>query len=212
MKIRKLLMVLLCLVFASAMAACGGSGSGGEETETKETEAEEEATQIEVSGEEFSSGDLSVSIPDGWEVCPGVENWEEDEQIKFIETANRQEVGDSVYGDVYIQIDLSDYTQMDSAYDADANKEYEEEYNDESAVAAEYVFNENTFIGFRDYMYVGDSGNDWRYLAFAADGRLIEIRAYADADLATDDNQAAMRSLLASLRIGGEPVSSQEAE
>ena len=213
MKIRKLLIAMLCMAFAMAMTACGGSkqeeaGDTGKEEEEVQEEADDPT--IEISGAEVTSGTLTVTVPEGWEVCPNERdnNWEANEQYKLLETANKKDSAGNAYGSVYIEFRLSDYSDIANAYNEDALKENAKEYKDEeNGLPKEYTFNDNTYLGFRNYGYVGDSAEDWTYLCYAADGSLIELRAYVDGDLGTDENSAAMDVIMASLKIGGEPVS-----
>ena len=213
MKRRKLLIVLLCFVFAFTVTACGGSKSAGSSDagkgeETKEEEQEEDPT-IEITGEEVTSGTLTVTLPEGWEVCPNERdnNWEANETYKVLESANKKESGGSVYGDVYVTFELSDYSEIGKAYNEDLIKEMVEKYGDEEfGLPKEYTFNDNKYLGYRQYNYVGDSAEDWAYLCYGSDGKLIEIRAYNDGDVANDENRAAIKMILASLKINGEPV------
>ena len=213
MKRRKLLIVLLCFMFAFSVTACGGSKSddstdAGKGEETKEEKQEEDPT-IEITGEEVTSGTLTVTLPEGWEVCPNERdnNWEANETYKVLESANKKESGGSVYGDVYVTFELSDYSEIGKAYNEDLIKEMVEKYGDEEfGLPKEYTFNDNKYLGYRQYNYVGDSAEDWAYLCYGSDGKLIEIRAYNDGDVANDENRAAIKMILASLKINGEPV------
>jgi hypothetical protein len=186
------LIALLCLMCAG-LSACGG---GAQEDET-----------IEITGEEITSGDLTVSMPDGWQLDAKENDWAAGERIKLLETANLASSG--TYGYVYVDIELSDYKQIESTYNEESAKDFAKEYDDENAIPAEKKFNDNTYLGWREYTYVGDSDYDWSYAAYTSDGRLIEIRAFTDGDNETEENQAAIKSILASLRIGGEPLSLQ---
>lgn len=210
---RKLLILLACVALVFGMTACGGSQTEDTQEakeETQEETAEEEQDEtIEITGQEFTSGDLTVTIPEGWEICPGVEDWAADEHIKILETANKKEVGGSVYGNVYVEIEASDYSEMENAYNEESLKKYAEQYEDEEELPKDYTFNDNVYKGFRYYGYVGDSAEDWSYLAFTSGGQLIEIRAYVDGDLGNDDNRAAIKAILASLTVGGEALSVQ---
>ena len=152
---------------------------------------------------------LTVTLPEGWEVCPNERdnNWEANETYKVLESANKKESGGSVYGDVYVTFELSDYSEIGKAYNEDLIKEMVEKYGDEEfGLPKEYTFNDNVYLGYRQYNYVGDSAEDWAYLCYGSDGKLIEIRAYNDGDVANDENRAAIKMILASLKINGEPV------
>ena len=102
---------------------------------------------------------------------------------------------------------MSDYSEIGKAYNEDLIKEMVEKYGDEEfGLPKEYTFNDNVYLGYRQYNYVGDSAEDWAYLCYGSDGKLIEIRAYNDGDVANDENRAAIKMILASLKINGEPV------
>ena len=215
MRYRKLLIALLCVALALAMTGCGGSASdSGEKKETKKEEKKEaEPEEIQITGPEWESGDLMINVPDGWEVAEDNNDWVTNEKIKVLESENIEneaEIGDeagSVYGDVYADIELSDFSDISNAYSQDACENYAEEYEDKNAIPKEIHFNENCYLGYRNYGYVGDSAEDWAYLAYTSDGRLIEIRAYTEKKKGTDKNREAFKSLLASIRVGGEPLS-----
>lgn len=206
MKFRRLLIAFICVAALLMMTACGGSKSEG--TSEKKEEKQEEADRIDVSGPEWASGDLVLNVPDGWEVSPDDDenNWET-ERVKVYESEHIKDTGGSTYGDVYADIQVSDFSDISAAYSEDACKNHAEEYNDKDAIPKEYQLNDNVYLAYRNYGYVGDSAEDWAYLAYTADGRLIEIRAYIDGDAGTEENHEAMQSLLASLKIGGEPLS-----
>ncbi|MBQ3579072.1 MAG: hypothetical protein II974_10475 [Firmicutes bacterium] len=207
MKFRRMMLAFICVAALLTVTACGGSkpaDGGGEKKEEKQ----EEEPKIPVSGPEWASGDLVLNVPDGWEVSPDDdENDWEAEQVKVYESENIKDTGGSTYGHVYADIRVSDFSDISNAYSEDACKNYAEEYDDKDAIPKEYKLNDNVYLAYRNYGYVGDSAEDWAYLAYTKDGRLIEIRAYIDGDAGTEENHEAMQSLLASIKIGGEPLS-----
>ena len=219
MRFRTILIGLLCAALALSLTACGGSKINEtkqdeqKKAEKKKKEKKDEPERIELSGVEWSSGDLTIYVPDGWEVAEDENDWEANERIKVLESENIDNDGGmsdaegSVYGDVYADIQVSDFSDINNAYSQDACENYATEYEDQKAIPKEYFFNDNCYLGYRNYGFVGDSAQDWSYLAYTADGRLIEIRAYTEKDVVTDKNKEAFKSLLASITVGGEPLS-----
>ena len=212
MKHRKLLIVLFCAVFALSLTACGQSGEKDGEAKEEEAEEEEEDPTIEITGEEVTSGNLSVTVPEGWEVSENdrENNWEEDSKFKLLESAYKKDSDGSVYGDVFVEINLMDsYSALENTFQEDKVKELADKYEDENGLPREYTFNDNTYLGFRDYRYT-EYDDDWNYLCYTSGGTVIEIRAFTDDEAKSDDNEAAIRMILASLKFDGQAVSTNQ--
>lgn len=186
---KKILAIMMVLVMAVAFTACGGGEGSGDTDATT-------FTGIETPADTYTDDGISFGIPEGWKIVKKGE-WKERKYVTVCEEKNQDDP--EWGGDVYVEFHLYTDGVTQDSYDENMKTKEDwfakDDYDDSNLV--DWTFNDNVYQGTRSYDAVGDSALDMRYNILVGD-KWFEIRAYTESGKETDENQEAIKQILAS--------------
>lgn len=183
---KKLLALLAVLVMMFSMTACGGGGGGAD-------------NDIEITGTEVTFNEISFTVPDGWKVMDE-NSYASTGYVTVAEESSIDEA--SNHANVYVEFHQYTANADEGSWDyivGTKEKYWAEDTYDETNLE-EMTFGDVTYSGTRVMDYVGTAGLDYKY--YIQSGKyLYEIRSLTYNDYETEDNQAAIKMILASFKI-----------